>query len=249
MTTSFENLVNDCLYNWLGYGNLNGPIWFMGMEEGGAEIWRQRTKTMTESLSIRGSFSLSMDFQHVWENLYNIPLETFKGPNVWRYMAAFLLSLEDIEPSSENIREFVFEKKKLGKLDGNHFLCEFLPLPRQSNNSIDEYKEIWNTNSEYINELAPKRFELIKNVLTECNNVKLLVSYDKKFTDSIINNFESINVLSWENPQNKSYELKKLNISDNRILYLLKTPFFGQGQISYEGLKYAAQTIKDNKII
>jgi hypothetical protein len=31
-------LIQSCLYNWLGYGILNGMVWFVGMEEGGAEI-------------------------------------------------------------------------------------------------------------------------------------------------------------------------------------------------------------------
>ena len=39
---SFQKLVRSCLYNWLGYGNLNGETWFIGTEEGGADIWRQK---------------------------------------------------------------------------------------------------------------------------------------------------------------------------------------------------------------
>ena len=46
--SSIEKLVPSCLYNWLGYGNPNGQVWFIGTEEGGAEIWRQQTKTLEE---------------------------------------------------------------------------------------------------------------------------------------------------------------------------------------------------------
>lgn len=42
--TYFEQLVRSCLYNWLGYGNINAPVWFLGIEEGGAEIWRNKRK-------------------------------------------------------------------------------------------------------------------------------------------------------------------------------------------------------------
>jgi len=65
---TFEDLVRSCLYNWLGYGNLNGKIWFIGTEEGGAEIWRQSTKTLEESLKLRSSYNIAMDFKTVWEN-------------------------------------------------------------------------------------------------------------------------------------------------------------------------------------
>lgn len=43
-----ESLVKSCLYNWIGYGNINSPIWFIGIEEGGAEIWREKTQTLEE---------------------------------------------------------------------------------------------------------------------------------------------------------------------------------------------------------
>jgi hypothetical protein len=31
-----NDLIEACLNNWLGYGNINSPIWFLGIEEGGA---------------------------------------------------------------------------------------------------------------------------------------------------------------------------------------------------------------------
>jgi len=65
--SSIKLLVPSCLYNWLGYGNLHGHVWFIGTEEGGAEIWRQQTKTLEESLNIRSHFNLNMDFIDVWE--------------------------------------------------------------------------------------------------------------------------------------------------------------------------------------
>ena len=51
-----------CLYNFLGYGNLDSPVWFVGVEEGGAEIWRNQTLSLEESLRLRPQYSLSMDF-------------------------------------------------------------------------------------------------------------------------------------------------------------------------------------------
>ena len=73
MTTE---LINQCLYNWLGYGNLNGDLWFIGIEEGGAEIWRDRIATLSieDSLRERSRFHLSCSFSEVWEDVYGIPL-------------------------------------------------------------------------------------------------------------------------------------------------------------------------------
>ena len=249
MGTISQLLVDKCLYNWLGYGNVNSSIWFMGMEEGGAEIWRQQTKTLEDSLSLRSEFEIEMDFQHVWEELYGIPLQTFKGPNVWRYMAAFLLSLNGVEPTGEKIKNFVFEKKKLGKKGGDHFLCEFLPLPRRSNTDIEEYKDIWQSNGAYLRSVGDNRFTLIKETLLENSNVKLLLSYDRKFSKMFLEHFHSELIKEWNDRRNKLFAIYAVNLSSDRKVYFLVTPFFGQGQASYEGLEDAAKIVKELLIL
>src|SRR5690606_9963473 len=128
-----KDLIRSCLYNWLGYGNPNGPIWFVGIEEGGAEIWRWGTQTLSSSLQIRSRFRKAMDFRSVWEDEYGIPLETFRGMTTWHYMACFLLAFRNQPVNTDAVRDFVFHSKQLGRrLDGDHFLCELLPLPRKS---------------------------------------------------------------------------------------------------------------------
>jgi hypothetical protein len=52
--------VKPCLYNRPGYGNLDGPLWFVGVEEGGAEVWRYQTLTLEESLRLRAGYRLAM---------------------------------------------------------------------------------------------------------------------------------------------------------------------------------------------
>ena len=163
--SSIKNLVDSCLFNWLGYGQVNSPIWFMGMEEGGAEVWRNKTKTLRQSLEIRSTFSLQMDFQYVWEDMYLVPLDSFKGPTVWRFMAAFLLELEDAQVNATTISDFLFFSKRLGRVDSNHFLAELMPLPKPSRASIEPYHEIWKSMRSYEQDVREKRFRLIKETL------------------------------------------------------------------------------------
>ena len=66
-----RDIVTLCPYNHLGYGNLDGPVWFVGVEEGGAEIRRCQTLTLEESLRLRAGYELAMDLRHVWEGLYS----------------------------------------------------------------------------------------------------------------------------------------------------------------------------------
>ncbi|MGD6967397.1 hypothetical protein ACQCVP_13280 [Rossellomorea vietnamensis] len=249
MRTDIQSLAEKCLYNWLGYGNENSKIWFMGMEEGGSEIWRQQTKTLEESLQLRSGYKIGMDFQHVWEDLYGIPLESFKGPTVWRYMAAFLLSMKGEEPSGEKIRSYIFEEKKLGKRESDHFLCEFLPLPRKSNTDIEDYQSMWTSNSSYIKSVGARRFELIKETLLKNSDVSLLISYDRKFTSAALAHFQSELLLKWEDKRFKEYAIYTVRLTPDRNVYFLTTPFFGQGKASYEGLYFAAKKIKELAIL
>lgn len=243
-----EKIVRSCLYNWLGYGNINAPIWFMGMEEGGAEIWRHATHSLESSLFTRSQFKLAMDFRQVWEDLYLIPLHNFvkrRGSlTTWHFMAAFLLSLEGQIPETNKIREFVFINKNIGSLDGEHFLCEFLPLPRSSNNSIEDYSFVWNSNKDYIQEVGPNRFKLIKDTLILNKAVKVLISYDKAFSSQILDFYENTLIEEWIDGRGKRYKLYELVLTSNRKIKLLFTPFFGQGQANYDGLYLAAQKVK-----
>lgn len=50
-------------------------------------------------LTIQEQISLGY-FRHVWEDLYRIPLESFKGPAAWRFMArfSFRFRIFDLQP-------------------------------------------------------------------------------------------------------------------------------------------------------
>ncbi len=232
----FKVEVHSCLYNWLGYGNIDGNTWFIGTEEGGAEIWKQKTKTLKTSLQLRSTFSTSMDFKIVWEKYYNLPLQKFNTPNVWRYMAAFLMHLDNEEVNTQKIREYVFSDKRLGRSSSNHFMCELLPLPKPKKDKIYPYDNIWQSIDEYHQEVLPKRFDLIKS--------KLLVSFDTNTTNLLLKDLPVKLIDKWEHKQDRVYSIYEIRIDDSRKIYLLTTPFFGNGQASYEGLKIAAIKIK-----
>jgi len=239
----YRKSIEPCLYNFLGYGNLNGSTWFLGAEEGGAEIWRFSKLTVDESLSLRSQFKLAMDFRHVWEDLYGIPLDNFKGPTTWRYMAAFLLSMQGITPDTESVRRYVFEDKKLGSLEGDHFMCEFMPLPKPFNDSMEPYCSIWNATKQYKQEVAPKRLEIINEVLQKNKDIKLIISYDKHATVQLLHGFYYEKAREWIILNKQRYYLWLLKKDETRKVYLLQTPFFGQGQISYAGIQLIADLV------
>jgi len=241
-----EELVRPCLYNWLGYGNLNGRVWFIGTEEGGAEIFRQKTRNLEQSLLIRKEFNLSMDFKKVWEEYYDIPLSSFKGPTVWRYMAAFILGLDNIDFTPEDISRYIFIEKKLGSKNCNHFMCELLPLPKKAKHDIYPYENIWVNIKDYHNEVIPNRFELIKQTINANGNIKLIICYEKLLTELILDYFKNkIPQIDFFKYNSEEYRFYELNLDKSRIVYFLSTPFFGNGRISYNGIKYIVDKINE----
>ena len=243
--TYFEQLVRSCLYNWLGYGNINAPVWFLGIEEGGAEIWRNKKKTLEESLRIRSTFRLQMDFRHVWEDLYNISLSSFTGPNVWHYMAAFLLQLEGGNVDVQHINDYIFYSKRLGREDSNHFLGEMMPLPKQSKKSIEPYQSIWKSVNDYYNEVANRRLSLIQQTIIQHQNIKLIVLYDQELTKKLLEYFATIEMINSWHFRNESYKLYKVWLENERDVWVLSTPFFGNGRVSYDGIRDAARRVLD----
>ncbi|MCY6483857.1 hypothetical protein OW763_05775 [Clostridium aestuarii] len=221
---SFENMVYSSLYNWLGYGQLDGRIWFVGTEEGGAEIWRNETKSLEESLALRSQYKLSMDFRYVWEELYDIPLESFKGSCVWRFMAAFLLALDGKQPNKININNYVFERKLLGRYNSGHFMCELLPLPKKSKDSMLPYDSIWDSTSVYHEEVLSRRFEIIKNTIASKKSIELIISYEKILTDKVLDYFKTKLIANWMYKK-KKYSLYTIEINEDRKVHFLSTPF------------------------
>lgn len=232
-----EKLVRSCLSNWLGYGDLNAPIWFLEMEEHGDEIWRNQAKTLEESLKLRSNFDLQMDFRHVWEELYEIPLETCSSENIWRYMAAYLLELSGERATTENINHFLFQEKLLGKENSNHFIGAFRPLPKRLSSSIEPYQYIWDTLGTYEEEIEADRMNLIIDNLVKHPNVQLIITYERELVEKLVLSFSScLHKLSIWQLNHEKYSLYKIRLSNERNVLLLSTPFFADGQSSYKGI-------------
>ena len=250
-----RNAVERCFANFLGYGNPNGRYWFIGTEEGGAEIWRKGVAKLSlkESLDLRAGFSVAMDFRKVWEDTYGIKLDKFQGPSVWRYIAAFLLFSEGItvpSGSKQDIKnavdEFVFKKKHLGSPRGDHFLCELFPLPKKAKNSIEPYSKIWPGGIKaYHSELLPKRIELIRRTILTNGRVKFLITYDRTVWEEMQRGAD-FRFVPERGIHLKSERLCKLSriVVDGRELLFVRTPFFGNGRISYFDLAEVSRQLK-----
>jgi hypothetical protein len=238
-----RDVAESCLYNFLGYGSLDGPVWFMGIEEGAGN------NLDTEPLlRQRAQFSLAMDLPHAWEECYGIPLrkqekhssqEGIERLGTWRFIAAYLLALEGVEPNGRLVEKYILSDKRLGRLDGRHFLGELLPLPKQRRDKIHPYKEAWPTVSEYEEEVLPKRRKLILEEMESHSSVQLLIAYGGGVRRALLEGTwrREVDVLLIPKKRTtRKYTLWQVGLPSLKV-HLLETPFFGNGQMSYEDVR------------
>lgn len=260
-----EKLVRSCLYNWLGYGNPDAETWFVGSEEGGAEIQKKGSSyteaELRRNLRTRSEFGKVEDFHRIWKTVYGYG-DSFADlvrnrNNVWRHIAAFQLYKEG-KISTSTPSNIVAEKvtayllKDFGSRKDRLFFCEFLPLPRTGWADFpDMYQEVWASPDHYADEVAPKRLYLIRQALLQSKKVKLVVSFGLKFTVAFLkqypvnrqgeNGFPTTLLKQWAPRHNEKYALLSVNLENGRTIKFLKAPFFrhylGYGK---NGLPYAA---------
>jgi hypothetical protein len=135
-----KEIIEAC-YDWIGYGNPDSPTWIVGKEEGTLEV-DQKKKTLEESILIRSKFKRVMDFGDVWQNKFGVKLGYVTGKSLpWRFTATFILSLRGVVVNENSINKFIINQ--LGRAKNDHFLAEYLPLPKKRVESIEGYNDFF----------------------------------------------------------------------------------------------------------
>ncbi|MBI5365172.1 MAG: hypothetical protein HZA53_18485 [Planctomycetes bacterium] len=151
----------DKLMTFLGHGNVDAPLWFLGMEEGTHED----RMTLEENLAIRVKhYSQVMDL-HRSQELLGWPIaERTRLTHVWYWMAKLTRGLVHGDADwldTNKARDYV--RTALARETDDCFLAELLPLPKKSAQAWPEvYRQWWPTRSEYERAVIPQRIELLR---------------------------------------------------------------------------------------
>lgn len=148
-----ESLVRDNLYNWLGYGNLNGRYWFIDREEYDSIKRCLYLDDLRDYYDVRREFDYAEDFVDIWEQFYGPFIDRGTRSSTTRhYQAAFLLTLDGIsfrgrDPKTGRSKtaSYVFDEKRFGRRNGNHFSEEAFPLrchPEEPE-TFDPCRAVW----------------------------------------------------------------------------------------------------------
>jgi len=140
-----ENIIG-----FLGYGNPEESVWFVGIEEG---LGKATTKDAIENLNARGSFQEIVDLRdahHLKLKERGVLIDFDAKPPytpVWQWIAKVMCA-----SSESDWREYI--KSSLGRTSGETFLTELSPIP--SSKAADK---VW---AEALQRLDAKQTEKIE---------------------------------------------------------------------------------------
>jgi len=166
----------------LGYGNPNAEIVFVGLEEGLADV-----KRLDADLRYRSTFSKSvMDVFEAHLGLAKgrkLFRDKPRGQRTWRVMADVLLHWEDRVPPRKEDRSALRKRYRANVLgdDGDlALLLELLPLPHvNSKHWLYKRYDRYDNRDDYEAEVIDKRLELLRDAIAQCDR-KAIICYGHK---------------------------------------------------------------------
>ena len=148
----------DRLVNFKGYGTPAGKYWFIGMEEG-----LERGGDLQHELEVRATWNEVEDV-HVTRSSLGL---TMVGRHpTWYAMARMALKLDENEGWASSAFSKPYKEQRLGRLDGDTFLIEILPLPATRAHEWP-YSAPFDTREEYEVAIRPARLNMIRNLMSQ----------------------------------------------------------------------------------
>jgi len=176
-----KELIENRIKNFWGYGSLDAPVWFVGMEEGLAD---------TKGLELEDRFIATdgMATVDIRKGMKNLPthMKFFSGTNspiqsTWKYpIWLFLYIATGKKPTKEEIRDY--QVYNLGDIELRETACiELMPLP-----SRKASEETWlysgygidglESRAEYLKKYKPQRVRELKRLIEE-HKPKIIIFY------------------------------------------------------------------------
>lgn len=148
---SFEKLEVFRLLPFIGFGNLDAKIWFIGTNDTGPE---DGNITLSERVAMP-EFQKELADTEIFKSRYRAETNYFYGNPTWRY-ANYLTTrlLEPPEQQTETARRDYYTNR-FGALDGDVLLTDTLPLPSRNLGNQEKwvYRNTSLTDSPYYNDV------------------------------------------------------------------------------------------------
>lgn len=189
--------IQNRIENFFGYGNLDSPIWFIGIEDGinpdiGMEFINKRFE-LTQGIDNHSVIDVIDDMNGVEDHLEWYLCGSNPQPT-FRRIIQILLQYENVNDFSRK-KILDFQKGKLGRVKSNHALLELMPLPNRKSGSwlYKDYGRIGGYNlksrSTYLKTVLEYRIGKFQKLIEE-KKPKVLVCYS--YDDRYINQWPKL---------------------------------------------------------
>jgi hypothetical protein len=188
-----DELLEEFMHGFFGYGSFVAPFWFIGMEEGGGtshdeiaarlNAWKQRGKRALEDLPAYHDAFAAMLPEDKRKSITKFFGEEPSLQATWKRIIRVLFAATGIDTNEDNIG--AFQRNGLGRQSGNTCVAELLPLPSPSSDRWDFYSEqssipyLANRDA-YSERLRPERIRYLREKIRE-GKPKAVIFYGIKY--------------------------------------------------------------------
>jgi hypothetical protein len=164
------------LINFVGYGHLAAPIWFLGMEEG-FHAQQDEAHGLRARLAFPPTIGLAEG-----QRLLGLALDDPRRrlSQAWMFMARMVLAGSDDTAYADAARVRAYVRTELGSPTGATLLTEILPLPRPRASGWPATYEQWYASTrEYEEAVRPLRTEMLRCLLQQ-HRPAAVVAYGRR---------------------------------------------------------------------
>jgi hypothetical protein len=170
---ALQNEELEHLLDFVGYGRLDAPVWFLGMEEagGGEQNIRARLKFRTVEDCAEAHRTLGITHRHWGKRVIQ---------RTWRGMCYIMLRLENKPVDTESIRQY--QAESLGRYGGQTLLVELMPIPKHDIGAWG-YEELipqFKSREDYYQQVKPRRLAYLQTLLHE-HRPRVVIGYGKSY--------------------------------------------------------------------
>jgi hypothetical protein len=163
-----DNLLQEFIHGFYGYGNYKAPFWFIGMEEGGGgsfveirqrlAIWDTRGHRELEDVA---DYHRAFGITKHWD-------EPVSLQSTWGKLIRVLMGAKGLAPSPSDLKDY--QRDHLGRESGETCLLELMPLPSPGMSKwfygdISTLPYLVNR-EKYLKEISPVRIKHIQSQIS-----------------------------------------------------------------------------------
>lgn len=245
-----ERVLRDST-RWLGFGHVDAPLWFVGIEERFSLARCTRVLDRRQYFDLRRGFERFEDFVEIWEHVFGRPVCGGEGGLSTRWWAsAFALAYQGTrltglttEDRKTRIREYTYESPQIGRRDGDTVVSDVYPLPKSELEDFDRFSHIWDTIEDYRRDVHPDRLDRFADAIRESDGVECIVSHapSEDFVNPIVDRFDGAHEATWPAVRaDHSFDAYQLAGDASNVLLVDAPPFLG-GLVSYDTIQLAAE--------